>query len=88
MLRHLSDDAIANSEFDLERMVNTSRATWDTPEGVEGGIMTSARNYVPTELKLMLQLSGFAVDAFSGKSTQRTPMELDDYTFIAIAHKV
>ncbi|MEM7125590.1 MAG: class I SAM-dependent methyltransferase [Chloroflexota bacterium] len=87
MLRNLSEEAIANNEFDLERMVNTSRATWDTPEGVEKGIMTSARNYVPTELKLMLQLSGFSVNAFSGKSASHAPIELDDYTIIAIARK-
>lgn len=88
MLRNLSPESVAAGEFDLERMVYTGESTWDTPEGVEHGIVTSSRNYVPTELALMLRLSGFTVDGFSGKSATRTALDMDDYTLIAIAHKV
>ena len=87
LLRTLSPEAITNGELDLERMVYSGESTWETPDGEEKGIITSSCNYVPTELKLMLQLGGFAVDALSGRSEARVPLSFDDYTIIAIAHK-
>ncbi|MEZ4711572.1 MAG: methyltransferase domain-containing protein [Caldilineaceae bacterium] len=88
MLRDLTPEAVADGEMDLVRMIHTGESTWDAADGSEHGIVTSTRSYVPTELSLMLQQSGFAVDAFSGKPTGRTPLALEDYTLVAIAQKV
>lgn len=88
MLRNLTPEALTNGEFDLVRMVHTGESYWDTPEGAEKAIVTSTRCYLPTDLTLLLQQSGFAVDAFSGSSAGHTPMTLDDYTIVAIASKI
>ncbi|MEZ4860638.1 MAG: class I SAM-dependent methyltransferase [Caldilineaceae bacterium] len=88
MLRSLTPEALTNGEFDLVRMVHTGESYWETPDGVEKAIVTSTRCYLPTDLTLLLRQSGFAVDAFSGSSAAHTPLALDDYTFIVIAHKV
>lgn len=87
MLRNLTPEALTNGEFDLVRMVHTGESSWETPGGVEKAIVTSTRCYLPTDLTLLLQQSGFAVDAFSGSPAAHTPLELDHYTIIAIAHK-
>lgn len=88
MLHTLTPEAIANREFDPVRMIYTGESTWTAPDGTEQGVVTSTRNYVPTELSLMLRQSGFMIDAISGKPTSRTPLTLDDYTIVAIASKV
>ena len=87
MIRQITPEAVEQGHFDLERSVHTGDSTYDTRDGEEKRIKTSTRNYVPSEINLMLQQSGFVVDGFSGSSSKRTALQLDDYTIIVIAHK-
>lgn len=88
MIRQISPQEVERGDLDLHRLVHTSDSTYESSDGKEISIKTSTRNYVPSELSLMLQQSGFRADSFSGSSSKRTPLQLDNYTIVVIAYKV
>jgi SAM-dependent methyltransferase len=88
LIRHMSPDDIENGSFNPLTMVYTGESTWETPEGVEEGIITSTRSYVPPELAMYLYQSNFSVVCMSGSSSARTSITTDAYTLVIVAEKV
>ena len=87
MIRLMSAEDIANGNFDPVTLVNVSECTWDDADGNAQSILARVRNYLPTELTIFLQQSGFTVEHIWGGTYGRNPIDLDGYTINVISRK-
>lgn len=88
-IRSFSQEDIEEGRFDPLTMVNHSECTWDAPDGTEHMVVARIRNYLPTELAMYLQQTGFVVEnMWGGDHADRRKIELDGYMIMVVARKV
>ena len=88
-LRRSTPEDVAAGRFDPGDMVECSEMEIDTPEG-RRAVRVRERGYVPTELRLLLSVAGFEVEALWGGTAGlpfRRPPELDEMELMALAVK-
>ncbi|MDX1932130.1 MAG: methyltransferase domain-containing protein [Capsulimonadales bacterium] len=99
LIRAVTPEQVRTGRFDLVTLVETE--TMELPDG--GGTVTvRSRVYVPTEIRLMLEIAGFSVEAIGSGSagawgiseTRRPPvgglvhpLEPDEMEFLVLARK-
>ena len=88
-IRQFQPADVAAGLFDPATLVQTSRMT--TGAGDDAlTVEVAERGFVIPELRLMLQVTGFAVEHIGGGTAGRwgvRPLELDEYEILALAHK-
>lgn len=87
MIRLMSAEDIADGSFDPVTLVNISECTWEDANGSEQIVSARIRNYLPTELTMFLQQSGFTVEHIWGGTYGRNPIDLDGYIINVISSK-
>lgn len=89
IIRVYSDTDIRSGNLDPFNMVENGKMEIDTPAGKQA-IPTRERAYIPTELRLMLQQTGFQVDVISGGTAgnwRLDPPFLDEMELMVIARR-
>ena len=88
-IRSNGRDAIEDGTFDPLTLVESFTLTTQTPEG-ELTVPLRERGFVPSELRLMLEVSGFQVEQFFGGtagSWERRPIDPDEIEIMVIARR-
>ncbi len=88
-LRLYSEEDIRAGRFDPLTMTEQGAMEVDTPEG-KRAIPTRERGYVPPELRLMLEISGFHVEHIGGGTAGNWRIgqpDLDEMELLAILHR-
>jgi len=89
LIRQYTQQDVKDGLFDPTIMIETMPMEYDTPEGKKE-ILLKERRYVPTELIMLLRLTGFTVEHIWGGTAGnwgRRPVDLDEMEFMAIAQK-
>lgn len=88
-LRRYGQADVEDGHFDPLNMVEHSTMEWDTSNG-RRSVIVGERSYVPSELKLLLEVSGFEVEHIWGATAgqwERRPLKLDEQELFVIARK-
>ncbi len=88
-IRRYSDEDVAAGRFDPVTLVEESDMECETEDG-PASFRFRERAFVPTELALMLRLTGFDVEHIWGGSAgkwERGPVELDGMEIMAVARR-
>ena len=89
MIRSATRDAIERGAFEPLTLVEASTLSYQSPEG-EQTIPTRERGFVPSELRLMLEVCGFEVEHIFGGTAGnwgRRPVDLDEIELMVIARR-
>jgi SAM-dependent methyltransferase len=88
-LRMYSPEDVAAGKFDPIQMTECYSMEVDTPDG-KRAIPVRERGYVPTELRLLMQVSGFTVETLWGGTAGmpfHRPPELDEMELMVLGKK-
>jgi len=88
-IRAASEEQVSQGVFDPMAIMETFSMEYETPEG-KRSIALKERGFVPSELRLMLQVAGFTVEHLYGGTAgawHRGPVQLDEMEIMAIARK-
>jgi 2-polyprenyl-3-methyl-5-hydroxy-6-metoxy-1,4-benzoquinol methylase len=88
-LRMYTPEDVQAGRFDPLTMSEYGTMDISTPQGTRS-VPTRERGYVPPELRLMLQQTGFAVDHVGGGTAGNWrigPPDMDEYELLALAHR-
>jgi cyclopropane fatty-acyl-phospholipid synthase-like methyltransferase len=88
-IRKATQDDVDQGVFDPTAQLEMFSLEVET-EGVKESIVLRERGFVPSELRLMLEISGFIVENIYGGTAgawNREPVKLDEIEIMAISHK-
>jgi 2-polyprenyl-3-methyl-5-hydroxy-6-metoxy-1,4-benzoquinol methylase len=88
-IRELTQEDIDAGRFDPVTMIESHVTTWDLPEGKKE-VQVRERRYFPSELRLLLQTCGFAVENIWGGTAgnwKRKALNLDEIEIMLVARK-
>jgi SAM-dependent methyltransferase len=88
-IRQATQRDVEKGEFDPMVQLETFNLEYEA-EGHKESITVKERGFVPSELRLMLEISGFTVDEIFGGTAggwNREPVRLDEIEIMAISHK-
>jgi SAM-dependent methyltransferase len=86
-IREYTQDDVESGRFDPATMLHHGPATWTTPDGEERSVMVRIRNYLPTEIAMLLRQVGFEVEHIWGGTFGRRKINLDEYMITVVARK-
>jgi cyclopropane fatty-acyl-phospholipid synthase-like methyltransferase len=89
LVRKYSQKDVENGRFDPDTLAEFYLMEYDTPEGKKSMVVRE-RGFVPTEMVLMLQQSGFEVNHIWGGTAgkwERCKLDLDEIEIMVIATK-
>ncbi len=89
LVRQYGDKDVASGRLDPVYMIERSDAEYDTSDGKKS-VPVIERGFAPSELLLMLRMTGFTVDHIGGGTAGnwgKRPIDLDEYELMVIAHK-
>jgi hypothetical protein len=87
-IRDYTQADVESGRFDPVTLVQQNFATWTTAEGEEKQVLVGFRSYLPTEITMLLQQSGFEVEHIWGGTYGRQKINLDEYMITVVARKL
>jgi SAM-dependent methyltransferase len=86
-LRHYDPQDSGEGVFDPITMILEHDVTWTTPEGSEATVRVRIREYLPPELRVMLERAGFVVEEMWGGTYGRNSINFDDHIITIVSRK-
>lgn len=89
-MRTFSDKDVASGKYDPLTLTENDLLEWDTPDGKKSR-NTRERGFVATELRLMFELAGFAVESIWGGTAGdwgKRPIKLDEYEIMVVGKAI
>ena len=89
-IRNLTQSEVDAGAFNLVEMTEVSEIEWEGEAGDTQSVTVRERSYTPSELRLLMQVAGFAVQhIWSGTAGgwQKRPPQLDEMELMVIAEK-
>ncbi|UCG60522.1 MAG: methyltransferase domain-containing protein [Candidatus Zixiibacteriota bacterium] len=89
LVRQYGDKDVASGRLDPVYLSERYDVEYDTLDGKKS-LRVTERGFAPSELLLMLRMTGFTVDHIGGGTAGnwgKRPIELDEYELMVIAHK-